>query len=61
MKILLSGFEPFGESPTNPSQMLVESLIETIPVSSGSLKATASTAITSGCALPQTRIRVSCP
>ena len=28
MKILLSGFEPFGESPTNPSQMLVESLIE---------------------------------
>ena len=28
MKILVTGFEPFGESPLNPSQMLVESLSE---------------------------------
>ena len=28
MKILITGFEPFGESPLNPSQMLVESLSE---------------------------------
>ena len=28
MKILLSGFEPFGESPINPSQMLVETLVK---------------------------------
>ena len=28
MKFLLSGFEPFGESPINPSQMLVESIAE---------------------------------
>jgi len=26
MKILITGFEPFGESSINPSQMLVESL-----------------------------------
>lgn len=26
MKILLSGFEPFGESPINPSQVLIESM-----------------------------------
>ena len=26
MKILLTGFEPFGESPINPSHMLVDSL-----------------------------------
>ncbi len=28
MKILVTGFEPFGESSINPSQMLVESLSE---------------------------------
>lgn len=28
MKILITGFEPFGESAINPSQMLVESLNE---------------------------------
>ncbi len=28
MKILLSGFEPFGESPINPSRMLVDSMAE---------------------------------
>jgi pyroglutamyl-peptidase len=32
MKILLSGFEPFGESAINPSQMLVDSLVtSTLP------------------------------
>jgi pyroglutamyl-peptidase len=30
MKILITGFEPFGESPLNPSQMLVESAPEHI-------------------------------
>ena len=28
MKILITGFEPFGESPINPSQMLVNALSE---------------------------------
>ncbi len=28
MKILITGFEPFGESPINPSQLLVQSLAD---------------------------------
>lgn len=31
MKLLLTGFEPFGGSPINPSQMLVEALAEKTP------------------------------
>jgi hypothetical protein len=30
MKILITGFEPFGESPLNPSQMLVNALSESL-------------------------------
>jgi pyroglutamyl-peptidase len=30
MKILLTGFEPFGESPLNPSQMLVDSFSRSV-------------------------------
>jgi len=30
MKILITGFEPFGESPLNPSQMLVDALSESL-------------------------------
>jgi pyroglutamyl-peptidase len=39
MKILITGFEPFGESAINPSQMLVESLNERDFTKAGMIKA----------------------